>query len=495
MVLVLVLAFVGGRVALGAFTVERDLSVGTVAISTDAFHRGALDLYVPVVDWGARFPGVRLPARLSVEVRSVDREAAQEIAGGGQVPLRELRAEATDAIKDYLVLVVLVVAGCALALGALGALALRSGSSVAPVRRLLAVAALGAVAWGAAVALLLPPRGALDHPEYYARGPDIPVALRALQGATRSADRLQEELDEQLVGLARLVEDPARRPALSGLPRLVVASDLHNNVLALPALDRAASGAPILFAGDLTDRGSPLEVSLVRQVVGLGRPFVFIAGNHDSDALERRLARVGAIVLGRDGRLLRDGSRGPVVARVRGLRVAGYESPNKRLAADDYRDNGADVTDAQREDFREWMLGLAGKVDVVLVHEPALVGDTLDVLRADVTLPPLLVAVGHTHRAEVDARGNVVQVNGGSIGAGGTGNLGGDTDLSLSVVTYRRAERFRPLAADTVAIDPGSGSARASRLRVDPEAAEDDGNVDKPVGAGEPTTTPDSAGG
>lgn len=461
------LAFAGGRVALGAFTIDRDLSVGSVTIGTDAFHRGSLDLYVPLVDWGVRFPGVRLPARLTLDVRAIDRDAAARIAGGGEVPLRELRSEATDAITDYLVLTALVVFGSALALGFLGALAVRSQSRVAPVRRLLAVAGIVAVAWGAAVALLLQPRGALDDPEYYARGPDIPVALRTLQGATQSADRLEEELDGQLVGLARLVEDPAARPPLEGLPRLVVASDLHNNVLALPALERAADRRPILFTGDLTDRGSPLETALVRRVVDLGRPFVFTAGNHDSDRMERALARAGAIVLRRDGQLRADGSRGPVVVRVAGLRVAGYDSPNRRRASDDYEDRGADIGDEDREDFREWLLGLAGRVDVVMVHEPALLGDTLDVLRADVTLPPILVATGHTHKASVEAAGEVVQVNGGSVGAGGPANLRDAGKLSLAVVTYARGRAFKPLAVDTVEIDPGSGSARAERLRLE----------------------------
>ena len=49
----------------------------------------------------------------------------------------------------------------------------------------------------------------------------------------------------------------------------------------------------MLFPGDLTDRGSPLEARVVRRVVGTGRPFVFVSGNHDSDTLERELARAG----------------------------------------------------------------------------------------------------------------------------------------------------------------------------------------------------------
>ena len=59
------------------------------------------------------------------------------------------------------------------------------------------------------------PRGTFDDPEYYARGPDIPVALRALQGATRSADRLdlapldREQTARQLAGILGATPDEA----------------------------------------------------------------------------------------------------------------------------------------------------------------------------------------------------------------------------------------------------------------------------------------------
>jgi predicted phosphodiesterase len=237
-------------------------------------------------------------------------------------------------------------------------------------------------------------------------------------------------------------------------------------VLALPALEQAARGAPVFFPGDLTDSGSSLETGSVRRIVSLARPFVFVAGNHDSDTLEGRLARAGAIVLRANGRLLADGRRGPVVVRVAGLRVAGYPSPNERRRADGYRDRGAAVAPADQQRFTSWMLRLAGKVDVVLAHEPQLVAPALRIMRADRTLPPLLMVVGHTHVAGVDARDRVVAINGGSLGAGGTGNLSEGQNLGLAVVTFER-DPFRPLAADTVTIDPGTGSARASRVRLE----------------------------
>jgi predicted phosphodiesterase len=462
---VLAATVAGGLVALFSWTQEDRLSVGRIRMSVSPFHAGALDLYVPLVDWGARFGGVRMPARLRVELRTIDRRSAAAIAGGSPFPVTSVRGEARDAIARYLRWLAGIAAAGALATGLLVALALRRRGP--PRRRaLVAVAVVGALAWAPAVAFLLAPRGRFDHAEYYAKGSDIPVALRALESASRSAGRLSEGLDSQLVGLARLVQSPGERPSLSGLPRFTVASDLHNNTLALPTLESAADGGPVLFPGDLTDSGSPLEASVTRRVVASGRPFVFTAGNHDSDTLMRGLARSGAIVLTQHGQLRPGHPAGPVVVKVRGVRIAGYTSPNVRLKAQGYRDRGADVTAREQAEFLGWLLPLVGKVDVVLVHEPALVVGALKLLRADPPDHPLLFAVGHTHRQDVDSSRDVTLVNGGTIGAGGTGNLTEGQDVGLAEVVYR-PRPFAPRAVDLVRIDPGDGSAKAQRIPLD----------------------------
>ena len=113
---------------------------------------------------------------------------------------------------------------------------------------------------------------------------------------------------------------PAARP-LGGRPQITVASDLHNNLLAVPALQRVARGTPLFFVGDLTDRGTPLEAQLTSGILHAGTRLVFVTGNHDSDSEAQELADDGAIVLTEHGRLLRGGRYGPmVVARRRAAR-------------------------------------------------------------------------------------------------------------------------------------------------------------------------------
>src|ERR671925_1415148 len=77
---VVLASLAAGVAGMAVFRVERDLDVGKIALSVQPGHKGALDIYVPLVDWGARFDAVRLPARLSVDVRTVDRGTARRRA-------------------------------------------------------------------------------------------------------------------------------------------------------------------------------------------------------------------------------------------------------------------------------------------------------------------------------------------------------------------------------------------------------------------------------
>ena len=458
-------AAIGVAGVLATFHQDRQLDVATVRLSVDPGGDRGLALYVPLVDWGVRFPVVRLPAQLRLDVRGIDRAAVERIARDERLDVRQLRAEVRDAVAGYLRTLVLLGLLAGLVLSALVALAVRSRTGPR-VRWLLAGGGASALACATAVALLLPPRGALDEPEYFAHGADIPQALRLVESATRSSQDLGDELDAQLVGLARLVIAPGDRLPATGAPRLTLASDVHNNVLVLPALRRAAAGGPLVLAGDLTDRGSRLETAVTRTVVRAGDPLVFVAGNHDSAALQRELARAGAVVLTRAGRLRANGSLGPRVVRIAGLRIAGYDDPflrrpGQRALPDPH------PTAAQQAAFDAWLRVIQRDVDVVVVHEQTLAAQALQRLAAEPPSHPLVFLVGHTHEQDLRTGDNVVVLNAGTAGGGGTGNLAEHQPIGVAVLLYAAKPRFDPLAADLVEIDPGSGDATARRSRLD----------------------------
>ena len=101
-----------------------------------------------------------------------------------------------------------------------------------------------------------------------------------------------------------------------------------------------------------------------------------------------------------------------------------------------------------------------------MVHEPALAQPAVDALREADPSMPLLVVAGHTHRQAVESERSVAEVNGGTAGAGGTGNLTERQPIGLAVVTYRRVP-FLPLAVDLVQVAPGTGAGSARRIRLD----------------------------
>jgi predicted phosphodiesterase len=471
LLLVIAATFTGGYLALVSFSETRNLSVGEIRMSMSPGHRGSIDLYVPLVDWGARFEVIRLPVRLRVDLQTVNRTVAGAVAQGEPLNLESVRTQARDAIAGYLKLLIgLVMVGGA-ALGLLVAFAIRSRAG--PRLRWTSATAVGAaIAMGVAMIVLIPPRGEIKNPQYYAHGPDIPVALRAVEAARRTGGALDQELDAQFVGLARLVIDPGRRRSLTGEPVVTIASDLHNNtVFGLQILENAANGGPIFFPGDLTDRGTPLETRLVRQVVRAGHPFVFVTGNHDSDFLAHELAAEGAIVLTRRGRLMPKGGYGPMIVKVAGLRVAGYDDPFERLTEQDFKDRYDNTPDpAQQDAFTAWLRPLLGKVDVVMVHEPALIQPALAILRDDPPSRPIVFMVGHTHKAELDPQPGVTVINSGSVGAGGPSNLTEKVNYGIARFTFTLKPSFQPLAADLVTIDPGTGDSSARRTRLDPSS-------------------------
>lgn len=467
---VVIASVIGAFAAVDTYDEERQLSVGRIELSADAGEHGALDLYVPLVDWGIRFDdAIRLPVRLNVDLRTVDRSVVGKVARGGSFDIQTVRGEARDAIAAYLrKLIGLALIG-ALTIGLLVAFAVRHRAGPR-LRYTVAAAMTTTVATAIALVVLLPPRGSFDEPQYYAFGPDIPRALDAVEAAQRSTRALDQELDAQLVGLARLVTSPADLTSLADRPAITIASDLHNNFLAAPILERATGDGPLFFAGDLTDRGSPLEAQLVSRITSLGEPFVFVSGNHDSDSLQIDLARRGAVVLTERGRLKPDGSYGDVIVDVEGLKVAGYRDPFERRQSEDFKDRfQPEPTPAQQDAVTAWLMPLIGHVDVVMVHQPALIEPALAILDDNPPDRPLTIITGHTHQASLDRFAGVTVINGGSVGAGGTGNLTEPTDYGLARLIYTTEPEFQPLAADLITIDPGDGSSTASRERLEGE--------------------------
>src|SRR3954471_1827794 len=100
--LVLTAPCAGGYLARVGYHQSHTLSVGEIRMSISPGHRGALDVYVPLVDWGARFEAIRLPVRLRVDLQTVNRAVVTDLAQGATLNVEQARAEPRDALASYL---------------------------------------------------------------------------------------------------------------------------------------------------------------------------------------------------------------------------------------------------------------------------------------------------------------------------------------------------------------------------------------------------------
>jgi predicted phosphodiesterase len=465
----------GMGIALRAFsTASYQVGPARMSISTSFADHGSVDVYVPIVDWGVRAEPYTAPIRMSATLVSVDRRAALrtlQTPDDARAHLTAVEDQAPTAVREALRRAALLVLIGGLAGGLVGGLAL---NAVVHRRRILVLglaAGLTAAACTIAVCALTlrsPDYGVFRQPTFYAHGGDLPRLLELSQRLTSAGSSYQSSYQQALSGLDTLVAGAAGDRTPVAERSFMVASDIHANWLTLPAFARYADHRPVFLVGDFVLEGTPIEASIAQRAARLGHPTVVVSGNHDSPVVMRRLAQAGAIVLTHGGRMSGDGSvSGPAVIRVDGLMVAGYEDPLAAQAGS--FGHRLDLTPAElsQETARveTWFDALPVRPDVVLVHDFR-VAAALRVHIADEG-GSVIVLTGHDHRQHVDRSGDVVEVDGGTLGAGGVFAVGhapaGFAQVHLTADGW-------PAAVDLISADPISGDATARRIALDPPA-------------------------
>ncbi len=467
----------------------RETALGTVSVRVSPAWHGEVDAFIPIANWGVRANAFSAPLRLHVEPRSVDREALIRAAAGDAAVLREAENDARKAARQAL-LRALVWSVCgAVALGLAAALVARAlgarsalhlaGWVVAPV----AFAALLSTVVLLRVEHTFHPQSFTD-PSFYARGAELKQLLQVAEKAQAEEAGYSNSVQQTLAGYATLLQAGANLAPVPTKPPAVLLSDLHGNKLVLKPLKKLFSGRPVFFVGDFGQRGTRAEArALIPQVTALGGPLVAVSGNHDSVFFMRRLARAGAVVLTERGRLRgRGGVDGRPVQRVAGLRIAGYSDPlewhgrdpedPKRVFSFSERQGGDREYRRTTRSVIQWFARLRPRPDVVLIHQNGLAQALAAAVQADGD-GPLLILTGHDHAQHVDRYGDVLVVDGGTVGAGGVFGVGAES-VGLAQL---HAEALGPLprAVDLVTVEPISGAASAERVIVgSPRACERD---------------------
>src|SRR6266540_7234003 len=435
------LSFAGSVVAVrAAGPAVTTFTLGTVETRMGLAASGRFDVYVPIVDWGVRARPYGAPLAVDLQFRSLDRDAALAAVRSGRAALAAL---AGGALGGFLAGTIAVAFGRRRPWLPVGA---GTGLATSVTTIVLAGLALVTADWNA-----------LRQPTFYAHGSELPQLLSFSDQILTAGETYTDSYDRAVAGLENLISATERPRSAPAVKTAVLASDLHSNGYVLPVLAQYSEGKPVFFVGDFAELGTKLEEGVVPEVARLGDPVVAVSGNHDSGTLMRALAREGVIVLGR--------SSG--VVDIDGMAVAGFEDPLQReggVAGHLLKlRTGAKVS--AEEELIAWFDGLAGRPQIVLVHQHGLAHALLDHVAAQKGVAPVLILTGHDHRQHIDQRGDDILADGGTVGAGGPFAIG-ESPAGFALLHLTGTNRLQ--SVDLVQVEPLSGEGSARRVVFDP---------------------------
>ena len=221
----------------------------------------------------------------------------------------------------------------------------------------------------------------------------------------------------------------------NGAIRVLHVSDIHNNPAAMDLIAQVVKDFHvdmIIDTGDLTDLGTPMEASMASRVGSLGVPYVFVPGNHDSDAVLSAL-RSQANVRIVDGGMVEAG----------GLKIFGDAEP-AAYQLDAKPATGAKLTEFTDQVAAEYR-ALPAKPDVVAIH-------SFRQARQLVGRAPLIL-VGHDHESSLRFIKGTIIDDAGTTGAAGirTFEVKEGVPYSLKLLYFSKRTK-QVMAVDSLAL-------------------------------------------
>ncbi|TWV53412.1 hypothetical protein FRZ03_10525 [Streptomyces misionensis] len=200
-------------------------------------------------------------------------------------------------------------------------------------------------------------------------------------------DVYQKELARLVTNVTKLYDVTSTLPAYQPDPstiRVLHVSDIHLNPASwkiIASLVKQYKVNVIVDSGDTMDHGTAAENGFLDPVAGLGVPYVWVRGNHDSRTTQRYLERMKNVRVLDDGHAVTAG----------GLRFAGTGDP--QFTPDRAVVPGGDAAERLAGDRLASALrsqrAAGTPVDVAIAHEPVAARET------DGEVP--LVLCGHLH--------------------------------------------------------------------------------------------------
>lgn len=262
------------------------------------------------------------------------------------------------------------------------------------------------------------------------------------------SDKLRHVADNLNVLYGRINAVPGLAADVDTI-RILHISDIHNNRAAVGFVRDLAARLKVdavIDTGDLTDFGTPLETQLTQGLAALKKPYLFVAGNHDSQATIQALrANPDVLIL----------ENAPV--RVAGLVIYGAPDPSSSRAGAGSVDTSPEALRTAGEKMAAGIRSLSEPPDIVCVHDPEQ-GQPL------LGLAPVLLC-GHEHRAYIETKQNTIVCNAGTTGAAGARYFEQKQGVpfSAAILTFSRQPHPHLLFVDQVVLDGSLGQYSINR--------------------------------
>ena len=379
------------------------------------------------------------PLALELRVDELRLEEAERIASD-PTELESLEGDIAADVRTALVRLSLR----ALLVAAVGGIA----AALVAARRVRAVI-IGAATGSALVAVLATATvvtfdaNAIAEPEYSGLLTVAPTAIGDVETVLDRFDDYQAQLTDLVANVVNLYSAAQGLPQFEpddGTVRILHVSDIHLNPQAFDLIELLIEQFDVdavADTGDITDWGTEPETQLIDRIEGLGVPYVWVRGNHDSPTTQRAVAaQPNAVVL--------DGE----AATVAGLRFWGFADP--RYTPNKDQPTGSDEERQQAEELAPRVadeLASAGPatVDVVLVHDARMASDIGG------SVP--LVLAGHAHEPREDSIDSTLLLLEGSTGGAGLRTLRGDEPEPLTCsILYFDPSTDQVIAYDRITV-------------------------------------------
>jgi predicted phosphodiesterase len=313
--------------------------------------------------------------------------------------------------------------------------------------------ALGAVGGLLAVGLTLSwtwqdyDSDAFDEARYEGSLERAPAILEA---AGRQVEGLKEVqgLVQSLSGQVAALYAAGETGGVSGETLVLHVSDIHSNPLGLELALRLAESFDVdavLDTGDLTSFGFQFEASIIELIADLDVPYLWVPGNHDSDANRAAIGASEAVTL-LDGDVVSIGE-----LRIMGIADPTYTADNRisTAEANDIKEQRASSVGAQVRQARPAVLA---------VHD-------LRQAAAAVGSVPVIVA-GHRHERSFQRDDRSLLLTVGSTGATGLGSFTVESEQGYEAQVLR-FDGQRLVAIDYVTVRGVTGDFHVERQVID----------------------------